>query len=110
MKKFLAKVCLLGMCVVPAFADSDMDISGQIMNVNDVNKTITLSGMNGNVVIKVFPYTEIKGDDCGMFGNDTHEKFVALKPGMFVQVDAIPQADGTLGAKEIEWKCGHRAY
>lgn len=110
MKKFFCRICLLGLCMVPAFANGDVDINGQITSVNDAKKTITLMGANGNIEIKVFPYTKLKGDDCGVFGNDTQEKFNALKEGMFVEVEAIPQVDGTLGAKEIEWKCGNRAY
>ena len=38
------------------------------------------------------------------------KKFTALKVGMFVKIDAIPQAQGILGAKEIEWQCGRKAY
>ena len=99
----------VGLFSLPAVADFDID--GQITQINDAKKTITIAGPSGNVEIQVFPYTELKGDDCGMFGAwDTHEKFSALKVGMFVSVDAIPQAQGMLGAKEIEWQCGRKAY
>ena len=100
---------VVGLLGIQALAD--VDISGQIMQINDSKKTITIAGPSGNVEIQVFPYTELKGDDCGMFGAwDTHENFSALKVGMFVEIDAIPQAQGMLGAKEIEWKCGKKAY
>lgn len=102
-------VIMAGLLSVPALAD--MDINGQIVSVNDAKKTITIAGPSGNVEIQVFPYTELKGDDCGVFGAwDTHEKFTALKVGMFVKIDAIPQTQGILGAKEIEWQCGRKAY
>lgn len=108
-KKIVAGLMVAGLLGVPALAD--VDISGQITQVNDAKKTITIAGPSGNVEVQVFPYTELKGDDCGMLGAwDTNEKFSALKVGMFVEIDAIPQAQGMLGAKEIEWKCGNRAY
>lgn len=109
LRKSLMGVIMAGLLSVPALAD--MDINGQIVSVNDAKKTITIAGPSGNVEIQVFPYTELKGDDCGVFGAwDTHEKFTALKVGMFVKIDAIPQTQGILGAKEIEWQCGRKAY
>ncbi|MDE7174504.1 MAG: hypothetical protein K2N75_00400 [Helicobacter sp.] len=106
--KNLLKIALVASALsVPAFAD--MDIQGQIVNVDNANKTITISGMNGNMVVQVFPYTKLKGDDCGVFGNDTYHNFTALKPGMFVEVEGYPQGQ-IFGAQEIEWKCGRRAY
>ena len=77
------------------------------------------------------PYTEIKGDDCGAFGQDVYGTFKDLTVGKFVEVDAIPYggynayADSNAGAinpqtglpqnmqltaKEIEWKCYPKAY
>ena len=109
LRKSLMGVIMAGLLSVPALAD--MDINGQIVSVNDAKKTITIAGPSGNGEIQVVPYTELKGDDCGVFGAwDTHEKFTALKVGMFVKIDAIPQAQGILGAKEIEWQCGRKAY
>ncbi|MDE5926479.1 MAG: hypothetical protein K2G68_07200, partial [Helicobacter sp.] len=95
------------------------------------NKTINLSGPGGQLVIKVLPYTEIKGDDCGAFGQDVYGTFKDLTVGKFVEVEAIPYggynayADSNAGAidprtglpqsmqltaKEIEWKCYPKAY
>lgn len=109
----------------------DFDVAGQISAVDNQNKTITLSGPGGQLVIKVMPYTEIKGDDCGAFGQDVYGTFRDLTVGKFVEVDAIPYggynayADSNAGAinpqtglpqnmqltaKEIEWKCYPRAY
>lgn len=109
----------------------DFDVAGQISAVDNKNKTITLSGPGGQLVIKVMPYTEIKGDDCGAFGQDVYGTFRDLTVGKFVEVDAIPYggynayADSNAGAinpqtglpqnmqltaKEIEWKCYPRAY
>lgn len=104
----------------------DFDLHGTISAVDNANKTITLAGPGGQVVIKVLPYTEIKGDDCGAFGQDIYGSFKDLTPGKFVKVEAIPngdynaynggQMDNTTGlpkdlvAKEIEWKCMPKAY
>lgn len=109
----------------------DFDVAGQISAVDNQNKTITLSGLGGQLVIKVMPYTEIKGDDCGAFGQDVYGTFKDLTVGKFVEVDAIPYggynayADSNAGAinpqtglpqnmqltaKEIEWKCYPKAY
>ena len=87
LRKSLMGVIMAGLLSVPALAD--MDINGQIVSVNDAKKTITIAGPSGNVEIQVFPYTELKGDDCGVFcAWDTHEKFTALKVGMFVKIDS----------------------
>ena len=109
----------------------DFDLHGTISAVDNANKTITLAGPGGQVVIKVLPYTEIKGDDCGVFGQDVYGSFKDLTVGKFVKVEAVPYggynayADSNAGAinpqtglpkdmqltaKEIEWKCGPRAY
>ena len=109
------KKLLLGalFCIaVSVNAYAEYEMHGQISSVNEENKTITLIGNGGaNVVVQVFPYTKLKGDDCGAFGAyDTYEKFTALKAGMFVQVDGMPNANGLVSAKEIEWKCGKKAY
>lgn len=104
----------------------DFDLHGTISAVDNANKTITLAGPGGQVVIKVLPYTEIKGDDCGAFGQDIYGSFKDLTLGKFVKVEAIPnggynaynggQMDNTTGlpkdlvAKEIEWKCMPKAY
>lgn len=109
LKQILATV-LLSLSLSPLLADNDIEIQGQITKIDDAQKTISLSNANGEVIIQVFPYTELKGDNCGAFGNDTQEKFSALKTGMFVEIEALPQANGGLGAKSIEWKCGAKAY
>ncbi len=117
-------------CSVSAFA-YDFDVSGQIASVDDKNKTITIQGATGALTIKVLPYTEIKGDDCGSFGQDIYGTFKDLTPGKFVEIEAIPYGgynayndsnanainpqtglpkDMQLTAKEIEWKCRPKAY
>lgn len=73
-----------------AMAGYDFDVAGQISAVDNKNKTITLSGPGGQLVIKVLPYTEIKGDDCGAFGQDVYGTFRDLTVGKFVKVEAIP--------------------
>ena len=114
-----------------AMADYDFDVAGQIAAVDNANKTITLAGPGGQLVIKVLPYTEIKGDDCGMFGQDVYGSFKDLTVGKFVKVEAIPYggynayADSNanainpqtglpqnmqLTAKEMKWKCYPKAY
>ncbi|WP_258864848.1 hypothetical protein [Helicobacter sp. MIT 14-3879] len=114
-----------------AMADFDFDVQGQISAVDNEIKTITLSGPGGDLVIKVLPYTEIKGDDCGVFGQDIYGSFSDLTVGKFIEVEAIPYGgynaynssnanainprtglpnDMQLTAKEIEWKCRPKAY
>ena len=123
--KLLSAVAMAAAFTTGAFA-YDFDLHGTISAVDNANKTITLAGPGGQVVIKVLPYTEIKGDDCGAFGQDVYGSFKDLTPGKFVKVEAIPnggynaynggQMDNTTGlpkdlvAKEIEWKCMPKAY
>ena len=102
--KILFLSLFLGFGVLMA---NDIEINGQITAIDDANKTITI---NGTQVIKVFPHSKLKGDNCGLFGSDLRGKFVDLKVGMFVEVEVIHQFDNSLGAKEIEWKCGGNAY
>ncbi len=114
-----------------AMADWDFDVSGQISAVDPAKKTITISGPGGQLTVTVLPYTEIKGDDCGPFGQDIYGTFRDLTVGKFVQIEAIPYGgynafnnsnanainpqtglpqNMQLTAKEIEWKCYPRAY
>lgn len=131
MSKMVSIILGISMLGSVAFADFDFDVHGQISSVDNANKTITLAGANGQLVIKVLPYTEIKGDDCGAFGQDIYGSFKDLSVGKFVKVEAVPHggynayndtnaqainpktqlpADMQLVAKEIEWKCVPRAY
>lgn len=120
--KLLSAVAMAAAFTTGAFA-YDFDLHGTISAVDNANKTITLAGPGGQVVIKVLPYTEIKGDDCGAFGQDVYGSFKDLTPGKFVKVEAIPNGGYNaynggqnaglpqdLVAKEIEWKCMPRAY
>lgn len=111
LKNFLKATLIAGILCSAAIADNDIEVHGQITSIDNAKKTITLAAAQGNVVVQIFPYTKLKGDDCGTFGQDTHEKFTALKPNMFVKVEGYPQANSNvLGAKEVEWKCGKSAY
>lgn len=67
-------------------ADYDFDVQGQISAVDDANKTVTITGPSGSLTIKVLPYTEIKGDDCGAFGQDIYGSFKDLTVGKFVKL------------------------
>ncbi|MDD6056383.1 MAG: DUF5666 domain-containing protein [Helicobacteraceae bacterium] len=109
LKKIFSIAILVATCS-SVFAKSDIEVQGQITSVDDAKKTITLSGVNGDILVQIFPHTELKGDDCGVFGRDVYEKFPALKVGMFVEVEGYPQANNVLGAKEVEWKCGKKAH
>ena len=129
--KLFGTLAIAAILSTSAMADYDFDVAGQIAAVDNANKTITLAGPGGQLVIKVLPYTEIKGDDCGMFGQDVYGSFKDLTVGKFVKVEAIPYggynayADSNanainpqtglpqnmqLTAKEIEWKCYPKAY
>lgn len=114
-----------------ANADNDFDVYGQISAVNAAARTITISNGAQNMEIKIMPHTKLKGDDCGMFGNDTYGTFDRdLTPGKFVKVEIFygymgggypqaypqqgqaqnPQMQGPMVAKEVEWKCRPGAY
>ncbi|TLD87313.1 hypothetical protein [Helicobacter sp. MIT 05-5294] len=129
--KFFGAFLSAAILTTSAMADYDFDVQGQIAAVDNANKTITLAGPSGQLVIKVLPYTEIKGDDCGAFGQDVYGTFKDLTIGKFVKVEAIPYGgynayaesnaqavnpqtglpqNMQLTAKEIEWKCYPRAY
>lgn len=105
---------------VCSFLFAGMDVKGLITSIDHSKKTITI---NNNITIQVLPQTEIKLDDCGMFGNDIYGKFTDLKVNSFVDVDvfmmgnqmsASPQnqADSlSYIAEEIELQCHrNRAY
>lgn len=131
--KFGLKLSVAAVLCAGAFsganADDDFEVYGQISAVNDAAKTITISNGAQNMEIKIMPHTKLKGDDCGMFGNDTYGTFSKdLTPGKFVKVEILngymgggyPQAysqpnqaqpnPGPMVAKEVEWKCRPSAY
>lgn len=99
-----------------ATALADWDIAGQITAIDPVQHTITL---NGNAVIQILPYTKLKGDDCGIFWNDTYGTFADLEIGKFVEAEVYPSAPvgaangiaptgapaAQFVAQEVEWKC-----
>ncbi len=122
MKKLYAAFCML-CAMMPHIVMADMwDLEGQITAVNENDHIITLQSMRGTTTIQVLPYTELKGDDCGVWGNDIYGTFKDLTVGKFVEVEAYPNTAGTnqqnpsvspdaqMVAKEIEWKCGRKAY
>ena len=126
MKTFTKTLVLAGLLASPLLAD--WDIEGQITAINAAAKTITIAGMGGNAVVQILPYTKLKGDDCGPWGNDVYGTFADLKQGMFVEAEVYPAGAGmpNMGgnaaqapqivqeaqfvAKEVEWKCMPRAY
>ena len=126
MKTFTKTLVLAGLLAAPLLAD--WDIEGQITAINAAAKTITIAGMGGNAVVQILPYTKLKGDDCGPWGNDVYGTFADLKQGMFVEAEVYPAGAGmpNMGgnaaqapqivqeaqfvAKEVEWKCMPRAY
>ncbi|WP_299545930.1 DUF5666 domain-containing protein [uncultured Helicobacter sp.] len=129
--KFFGTLATVAILATSAMADYDFDVQGQISAVDDTNKTVTITGPSGSLTIKVLPYTEIKGDDCGAFGQDVYGSFKDLTVGKFVKIEAVPYGgynaynpnnsqainpatglpkDMQLTAKEIEWKCYPRAY
>lgn len=120
MKKLLT-LALLGGALCSVLA-ADWDIYGKIVAVDDKNKTVTLEGTGGVAVVQILPYTELKGDNCGQWGNDVYGTFVDLSVGKIVEMEVYPvgmvppqgqQAAPMQGvakeaqfiAKEVEWKC-----
>lgn len=126
MKTFTKTLVLAGLLASPLLAD--WDIEGQITAINAGAKTITIAGMGGNAVVQILPYTKLKGDDCGPWGNDVYGTFADLKQGMFVEAEVYPAGanmpmnnatnaqapqiveGAQFVAKEVEWKCMPRAY
>lgn len=127
MKKTTLGLFLTGIMTSSLLAD--WDIKGQITAVDSNSKTVTIQGMSGSNVVQILPYTELKGDDCGQWGNDIYGTFTDLKQGMFVEAEVYPagtkpgmpmgvqntnnsaDANGAqFVAKEIEWKCMPKAY
>ncbi|WP_233704041.1 hypothetical protein [Helicobacter mesocricetorum] len=121
--KILGALSLATLLSSALIADDDFDVYGQISAVDSVNKTITLSAPGGQLVIKVLPFTKIKGDDCGPFGNDVYGTFKDLTIGKSIKAEIISygaypavqdlaaQSPNTqYNAKEIEWKCYPKAY
>ena len=126
MKTFTKTLILAGLLASPLLAD--WDIEGQITAINPTAKTITIAGLGGNAVVQILPYTKLKGDDCGPWGNDVYGTFADLKQGMFVEAEVYPAGAGMpmnstvntqapqivegaqFVAKEVEWKCMPRAY
>ncbi|MCI5968456.1 DUF5666 domain-containing protein [Helicobacter sp.] len=109
-KKILIRAFILSFSLSQLLADSDIEIYGQITKIDNAQKIISLSSANREIIVQVLPHTKLKGDDCGIFGKDTREEFSALKTGMFVEVEALPQANGSLVAKSIEWECRQKSY
>lgn len=134
MRKIGKLLCILGICGGLSTSlmarDMDFDVRGAISAVDDKQKTITISGPSGALTIKILPYTELKGDDCGAFGRDVYGTFKDLTVGKFVEIEAIPYnydayansnaqavdpktglpANMQFAAKEVEWKCRPKAY
>lgn len=127
MKKTLIGALFLGLLSSSSlFADGE--IYGEIIAVNPAKKTITLGGYGTPMEVSVSPYTEIKGDDCGLFGMDTYGTFRDLVVGRWVKIDGYPTANGYYGAgmpvssdgqqqampgfmaHEIEYECRRMAY
>lgn len=80
------------------------DIKGIIENIDQMNKTITVSG----TLIQVYPYTKIEKDTC--WGFDTSANFAKLKVGDFVEVDTMFRQN-VIVAEDIEIECSsNRAY
>ncbi|MDE6958300.1 hypothetical protein LS72_001005 [Helicobacter apodemus] len=128
LKKILGALSLVTLFSGAMMADNDFDVYGQISAVDSINKTITLASPGGGqLVIQVLPYTKIKGDDCGAFGNDIYGTFKDLTMGKFIKAEVVhygayppAQNPGTQSpnttnnthytAKEIEWECRRKAY
>lgn len=104
MKKYLLLALVLGASFPVAYADSDIELRGGIASIDANSHTLNITTERGDVSVFVAPYTKIKGDNCGTFGQDVSMDFASLKEGMFVDVDAIPN-NNNLVAKEIEIDC-----
>lgn len=112
MKKVLMSIFAAGL--ISGLSADGFEIEGIISNIDQNAKTILVN----DFVVQVMPQTQIKLDDCGIFGTDKSGKFVDLAVGSFVEIEAWPSSsvDGantkaSYIASEIEQKCvSNKAY
>lgn len=115
MIKKIFKIMILMGLMTNLNAD-EMEVKGVITTIDNNAKTILVN----NFLIQVMPQTQIKLDDCGIFGTDKIGKFVDLTIGSLVEVEVFPKyaiQDQTIAsnsnyiASEIELKCTkNKAY
>lgn len=103
-KKTLLALVLGAFAISTMHAGNEIDIKGNIMTIDPANHTLMVMSKRGNMPIFVAPYTKIKGDDCGIFGQDTRMSFAQIRQGMYAKIEAIPNGNALL-AKEIEVDC-----
>ena len=109
MKKLILNLGVLAL-VSSAFCDG-IKFHGVITNADINTRSITLDS-TPNVSLKILPNTEIDMEDCGLLGMwDKKGKWEDLKPGTFVKAEAYSNAQNNqVNVKEIEIKCGTKAY
>lgn len=102
-KKFF--ITLVVFSGLSAFGADNIRLFGQIINIDNSKKTITIQEAQKNVVVQVFPNTKLHGKNCGMFGSfSANESFSSLKSGMFVEVKGYPKGE-IFNAYRIKWQC-----
>lgn len=85
---------------MPAFADHDFDIIGQITAVHP--EGITLNSMGKSIDIAVTPITEIEVERKGFFEYDYHISLSQVQVGDWAKVEVIPAGPNQYMAKDIE--------
>ncbi|WP_299547454.1 hypothetical protein [uncultured Helicobacter sp.] len=87
------------------FGADHIELFGQIINIDNHKKTITIQEAQRNITVQVFPNTKLHGKNCGMFGSfSANESFSSLKSGMFVEVKGYSK-DEIFNAYRIKWQC-----
>lgn len=113
MKKFL--IFFVGLAAQTLFADYDIETAGLVTDVNNAQKTITITTVyDAPMRIQILPNTEIDLDDCGLFGlYDGFGSFRDLKVGIFVEVELFSSSSLTSGkgiARKVDISCKGNAY
>ena len=96
---------------VALFAFEDFDIRGEVVSTNPATSEVVMKAFatNQDITLQLNNGTKIKGDDCGVMGQDTYGKFEDLKVGLPIKAEVYgskrdaPKTNYV--AKEIEYKC-----
>lgn len=93
---FLSAVCFS----MPALADIDFDVMGQIKEVT--NDSVTIDKMGQPMKIMVTPITKIEVERRGLVEYDYNISLSDVKVGEWAKIEVIPQGQNQFMAKEIE--------
>ena len=109
MFKKIALVTLMSSAAL--FAFEDIDIMGEVVSTNQTAGQVVMKAYatGQNITLQLNNGTKIKGDDCGIMGQDVYGKFEDLKAGLPIKAEVYGSKQeapkDNYVAKEIEYKC-----